>query len=137
MGHIDPRAFSLVNVSVYEHRNLAAVPEVNPADASAMIDGGAQLVDVRTRDEFEAGHVPGARHVPLETLDSDADLDRDEPLVIYCRSGDRSGMAADAFAASGWDAHSIEGGLLAWKEADLPLEPEHGEVADRSGLPPR
>ena len=45
-------------------------------------------------------------------------------------------MAADAFAASGWDAHSIEGGLLAWAEAGLPLEPEGGEVADRSGLPP-
>ena len=113
------------------------MPEVTPADAKQLVDGGAQLVDVRTEPEFEAGHVPGARHIPLETLDSDpASLDRDQPLVIYCRSGDRSGMAADAFAASGWDAHSIEGGLLAWAEAGLELEPEGGEVAERSGLPP-
>ena len=58
-------------------------------------------------------------------------------VVLYCRSGDRSGTAAAAFAASGRDAHSIAGGLLAWTEAGLPIEPEDGHVAERSGLPPR
>ena len=46
-------------------------------------------------------------------------------------------MAAEAFAASGWSAHSIEGGLAAWAERGLPLEPQDGQVAERSILPPR
>lgn len=113
------------------------MPEVSPAEAKELVDAGAQLVDVRTPEEYEAGHVPGARLVPLETLESDSGLDHETPVVIYCRSGDRSGMAADAFAASGWDARSIAGGLLAWEEAGLELEPDGGEVVERSGLPPR
>jgi rhodanese-related sulfurtransferase len=114
------------------------MPEVTPTDAKPLIDDGAQLVDVRTEDEFTAGHIPGARHVPLPDLRSEAaGLDQARPVVVYCRSGDRSGVAADAFAASGWDAHSIEGGLLAWSEAGLPIEPEGGTVAPTSGLPPR
>jgi rhodanese-related sulfurtransferase len=113
------------------------MPEVDPSEARKLIEAGAQLIDVRSEEEFEAGHIPGSRLVPLDTVHSDAaGLDKGEPLVVYCRSGDRSGMAADAFAASGWDAHSIEGGLLAWAEAGLPLEPEGAAVADRSGLPP-
>jgi hypothetical protein len=46
-------------------------------------------------------------------------------------------MAADAFAASGWDAHSVAGGLLAWSEDGLPLEPEAAVVAEPANLPPR
>jgi rhodanese-related sulfurtransferase len=114
------------------------MPEVPPADARELIESGAQVVDVRTPEEFEAGHIAGARLIPLDEVESDAaGLDRSQPLVVYCRSGERSGMAADAFAASGWNAQSIAGGLLAWAEAGLPLEPEGGEVAERSGLPPR
>jgi rhodanese-related sulfurtransferase len=114
------------------------VPEVTPTDAQPLIDDGAQLIDVRTDAEYEAAHIPGARHVPLLEVQSEAaGLDRDRPLVVYCRTGERSGMAADAFAASGWDAHSIEGGLVAWSEAGLPLEPQGGEVVQPSGLPPR
>jgi rhodanese-related sulfurtransferase len=114
-----------------------AVPEVTPGEAKQLIDSGAQLVDVRDEDEYAAGRIPGSRHVPLETVHSEAGgLDRERPLVVYCRSGERSAMAADAFAASGWQAHSIAGGLLAWADAGLPLEPEGGSVAERSGLPP-
>ena len=97
----------------------------------------AQLIDVRTAVEYETGHVPGARHVPLEELqDAAGELDRDRPVVIYCRSGDRSTLAVDAFRASGWDAYAITGGLVAWADEGLPLEPEGGEVAHHSGLPP-
>src|SRR5436309_13944360 len=113
------------------------MPEADPAEAQTLIESGAQLVDVRSSEEFDAGHIPGARLVPLDTVHSDAaGLDRGRPLVVYCRSGDRSGMAADAFAASGWDAHSIAGGLLAWKDDGLPLDPDDGAVVERSGLPP-
>lgn len=99
---------------------------------------GAQLVDVRTQEEREAAHIPGTAHIPLERLEeSAAELDRDRPLVLYCRSGDRSAMAAEAFSASGWDATSLQGGILAWADSGLPLEPEGGEVISPSGLPPK
>jgi rhodanese-related sulfurtransferase len=114
------------------------MPEVSPSQAQQLIGSGAQLVDVRTDAEYAAGHIPGARHVPLAELQSEAaGLEREQPLVVYCRSGERSGMAADAFAASGWDAHSIEGGLLQWADERLPLEPEDGSVAENPNLPPR
>jgi rhodanese-related sulfurtransferase len=114
------------------------MPEVTPAEATQLIDAGAQLVDVREDDEFEAGRIPGARHVPLTRVQTEAaGLDREKPLIVYCRTGERSGMAADAFDASGWQASSIAGGLLGWVEDGLPLEPEDGSVAERSGLPPR
>jgi rhodanese-related sulfurtransferase len=97
----------------------------------------AQLVDVRTPAEYEAGHIAGARHVPLEELRATAaELEHDRPVVFYCRSGDRSSMAVEAFRASGWDAYAIGGGLVAWAERGLPLEPENSEVAHHSGLPP-
>jgi rhodanese-related sulfurtransferase len=114
------------------------MPEVTPTEAKDLIAAGAQVVDVRTDPEYAAGHIPGARHVPLAEIQSEAaGLDRDRPLVVYCRSGERSGMAADAFAASGWDAHSIEGGLLQWSDEGLALEPEGGSVAENPNLPPR
>jgi rhodanese-related sulfurtransferase len=96
-----------------------------------------QLVDVRLDDEWEAGHIAGARHIPLDSLSARAgEIDRSQPVVLYCRSGDRSGGAADALAASGWDVQSMEGGLEAWVEKGLKLEPEDGEVIAPSGLPP-
>jgi rhodanese-related sulfurtransferase len=93
---------------------------------------------VRTDVEFEAGHIPGARHIPLADMQREsATLDQGKPVVVYCRSGNRSGPAADAFAASGWDAHSIEGGLIAWNEAGFELEPAGGAVAENPNMPPR
>jgi rhodanese-related sulfurtransferase len=114
------------------------MPEVTATEAAELIAAGAQVVDVRTEPEYAAGHIAGARHVPLADVQSEAAvLDRERPLVIYCRSGERSGMAADAFAASGWDAHSIAGGLLQWADDGLELEPEGGVVAENPNLPPR
>ncbi len=112
--------------------------ELPPERVAALLEeGGAQVVDVRTPEEHEAGYIAGARHIPVAMLSEAAgELDRSRPLVLYCRGGERSGTAAEAFAASGWEAYSMEGGLLAWSEAGLPLEPEAGEVAARDPLPP-
>jgi rhodanese-related sulfurtransferase len=100
-------------------------------------DGEIELVDVRLPEEWEAGHIEGAKHIPLDSLSSRAgEIDRSKPVVLYCRSGDRSGGVADALAASGWDVESMDGGLVAWVEQGLPIEPEDGEVVAPSGLPP-
>jgi rhodanese-related sulfurtransferase len=96
-----------------------------------------ELVDVRLDEEWEAARIPGAKHIPLDSLSARAaEIDRSKPVVLYCRSGDRSGGAADALAASGWDVESMDGGIEAWVENGLPVEPEDGEVIAPSGLPP-
>jgi rhodanese-related sulfurtransferase len=117
----------------------AATIQVPPAQARELIDGGAQAVDVRTAVENAAGHISGAKHIPLDKLGADAaeELDSGRPVVVYCRGGNRSAAAAEALRNSGYDAHSIDGGLLAWDEDGLPLEPEGGEVAPPQNLPPR
>jgi rhodanese-related sulfurtransferase len=111
---------------------------ISPSRVAELLERGeAELVDVRTQEERDAGRIPASRHVPIEALSAEADsFDASKTLVFYCRSGDRSGGAADAFAASGHDAHSLTGGLLAWVEEGRPIEPEDGEVGHPSGLPP-
>jgi len=108
--------------------------EVDAAGLEAADD--VQLVDVRTTEEREAGRIPDdTAHIPFEELAARAtELDKDRPIVFYCRSGDRSAVAADAFAVSGFDAASLAGGLLAWKEAGREVA---GEVGQPSGLPPK
>ena len=111
--------------------------ELAPERVAELVESGdAQVIDVRSDDEHVAGHIAGTRHIALTALqDESAGLDRERPVVLYCRSGERSGAAAQAFRASGWDARSMAGGLVAWAENGLPLEPEDGEVAPRSNLP--
>ena len=87
-------------------------------------------MDVREPYEHEAGRIDGSLHIELERLPGEAArLDRDRPILFYCRSGSRSALAADAFAASGYDAHNLDGGMKAWVGAGLPIEPSDGRVA--------
>ena len=98
----------------------------------------AQVVDVRTAAEYDASHAPGALHVSLDELQAAAaGFDRERPIVFYCRAGERSQMVVDAFRASGWDAYGLSGGLVAWAERGLPLDPEDGQVATHSSIPSR
>lgn len=114
------------------------MPELAAAEAKQIITAGAQLIDVRTPVEYEAGRIPGSLHIPLADVPREAArLDRERPVVLYCRAGNRSGPAADAFAASGWEAHSIEGGLIAWADAGFELDPAGGSVAENPNMPPR
>jgi rhodanese-related sulfurtransferase len=99
--------------------------------AELLVDAQVQLIDVREIDEYDAGRISGARHIPLAQLPAlAADLDRGKPIVFYCRSGSRSAMAAEAFRGAGFNAHNMAGGLLDWDAAGLPLEPADGRVAD-------
>src|SRR5215207_6599945 len=94
---------------------------------------GAQIIDVREDHEHEAGHVAGDRHIVLPDLTAEAgSLDKDQPVVVYCRSGSRAEVAADALAASGYQAYNLEGGFVAWLEAGLPAEPEGAVAAKQS-----
>jgi rhodanese-related sulfurtransferase len=98
--------------------------------AELLGDADTQLVDVRRPDEHEAGRIAGAVHIELDRLPAEAgSLDRERRIVFYCRSGSRSAMATDAFRASGYDAYNMAGGLEAWVESGLPMEPAGGRVA--------
>ena len=90
-----------------------------------------EVIDVREPYEYEAGHIAGARHVPLEHLAAEAEtIPRDRPVAFQCRLGARSAMATSAFRAAGYDAYNLSGGLAAWHERGLPLEPADGYVAE-------
>jgi rhodanese-related sulfurtransferase len=105
--------------------------ELSPKQAEELIrEGDGQLVDVREPYEHEAGRIAGSLHIELQSLPEEAAaLDRERPILFYCRSGSRSALAADAFAASGYDARNLDGGLEAWVAAGLPIEPSGGHVA--------
>ena len=93
--------------------------------------GEVQLIDVREGYEWEAGRIAGARHVELGAVAAEAaTIDRDTPVVFYCRVGGRSAMAANAFNRAGYEAYTMTGGLLAWEARGLPLEPSDGRVAE-------
>lgn len=106
--------------------------DYTPQEVKELLDRGAiQLVDVRQLHEHEAGRIEGDRLIELaELTEQAASIDRDTPVVFYCRSGGRSAMATQAFEQAGFDAHNLVGGLLAWDEAGLPLIPDGGYVAE-------
>jgi len=107
--------------------------DIDPAELVDLMRRGEplQVVDVREPYEREAGHIADTLHIPMVELTSRAgEIDRELPVVFYCRVGARSDMAAQAFRASGYEALSMRGGLVRWAAEDRPLSPEGGTVAD-------
>jgi rhodanese-related sulfurtransferase len=105
--------------------------EISREEAQKLVDDGAQLVDVRAEHEWELGRIEGAAHLPLaELADRTAEIDKERPVVFYCRGGNRSTMAVEALAAAGYDARKLSEGIVGWAEAGLPLAPEGGQVAE-------
>ncbi len=90
--------------------------EVDVEQARRLIhEQAAQLIDVREQHERDAGHIPGDRYLDMQHVAPQADtIDKDRPVIFYCRVGIRSGMTAAAFNAAGWKAYNLRGGLLPW-----------------------
>lgn len=81
------------------------------------------LLDVRTPEEFASGHIPGARNISLQTLPQRlAEVPHDQPVVIYCRSGNRSKQAMQLLAQSGYDEVYDLGGIIEWQAQGLPVQ---------------
>jgi rhodanese-related sulfurtransferase len=103
------------------------IAEVEVAGVSTIFDAGAVLLDVRQPEEWEAGHAPGARHVPLGQLpDRMADLDSATPIVVVCRSGHRSALATEWLTTAGFDAANLVGGMQEWAHAGRVVETDDG-----------
>jgi rhodanese-related sulfurtransferase len=94
---------------------------------AAGVPDGAWLLDVRENDEWAAGHAPEARHIPLGELSARAgEVPRDQVVYVICRSGARSGRAAQALAAAGWEAINVAGGMQDWAAAGRPMTTDSG-----------
>jgi rhodanese-related sulfurtransferase len=105
-----------------------AVPEVDASTGEAEVAEGALLVDVRTPDEWEAGHAPAAIHIPLDQLSArHTELPSDRRIVVICRSGGRSAKATEALVGAGYDAVNLAGGMKAWDSLGLGCVTDAGE----------
>lgn len=101
------------------------VPSVDPGGVPA----GAAVLDVREPDEWAAGHIPGALHVPLGDLPARfGELPQDGALVVVCRSGSRSARAVAWLEAGGVEALNLDGGMGAWAAAGRDMVSETGEA---------
>ena len=95
---------------------------------AAEVPADAYLLDVREPEEWDAGHAPGAVHIPLGELGARyTELDQDRPLYVICRVGGRSAQAAQALAGAGWDASNVADGMVGWQAAGLPMTAESGQ----------
>ena len=120
------------------------IEEIMPWDVPAFMaeHPDALLLDIRERDEFARAHIDGSLNVPRGILESAAEWDyaetepalvlaRDKPVVIICRSGNRSALAAEVLARMGFaDLRSVKLGVKGWNDADQPLRDATGAEID-------
>ena len=110
---------------------VAAVPEVGPRAAKALIEAGALLLDVREPAEWQAGHAPEATPLPMgQVRDHRDSLPRDRRIVVVCRSGGRSAAVTGSLRSWGFDAVNLSGGMCAWAAAGLPVTSPGPDTAD-------
>lgn len=108
-----------------------AVGEETPApvkieQAEEHVASGAQLVDVRTKAEWDTGHLKGAQLLNASEEGflekAKAALDPKKPVLVYCRSGGRSARAAEQLRTAGYTVYDLAGGITAWEKAGKPVE---------------
>lgn len=98
---------------------------LSAADAKTRLDSDPTLfiLDVRQPDEFRGGHIANSKLIPLGELGQRlAELPKDREILCVCRSGSRSGMAAQQLSAAGYQVINLQGGLMAWAGAGYPLK---------------
>lgn len=105
----------------------AAATEIDIAGFHAKHTAGEVplLVDVRTDDEWNSGHVPGAIHIPMQEIQgrlSELDAHKDGPIYFICASGGRSGRVSAQLRNEGYQAVNVMGGTSGWKAAGYPVE---------------
>jgi rhodanese-related sulfurtransferase len=104
-------------MSTQHHPTVAA--EL-PVDLSS--PDSPYLLDVREQDEWDAGHVAGAVHIPMgELLDRLAEVPKDTDVVVVCRSGNRSQAVTDYLRRGGWTARNLADGMLGWASLGRPM----------------
>ncbi|MGC2166601.1 MAG: rhodanese-like domain-containing protein [Gallionella sp.] len=117
---------SMLFWSIFGNR-IRGIKEVDCIAALQLINHkNAIVLDVREDDEYKAGHVLGAKLVPLGKLTEhlpQLEKYKDRPIVVMCRSGIRSATACTRLGKHGFtQAHNLAGGVIAWQKANLPLD---------------
>ena len=102
------------------------ITEISPQDAAARSkSGGAVIVDVREKDEWDEEHIPGAIHLSRGTIELDIEEKVPDPnamIICHCGGGGRSALAAESLQRMGYkNVRSMAGGFKAWKAAGLPV----------------
>lgn len=98
------------------------VQEVSIQELDQAIASGARVIDVRELDEFDAGHVPSAIHIPLNSIPERlGEIPTSQRLWLICKSGGRSMTAANYLEAQGFDVVSVAGGTMGWIAAGKPV----------------
>lgn len=104
---------------------VTGINQVNTFEATRLINDDALVLDVREDSEWNAGHIPDAKHIPLGRLNArvgELDKFKDKPIVVNCRSGHRSNRACAMLKKSGFaNVHNLSGGIMAWQQANLPV----------------
>ncbi len=105
----------------------SSLSEISPQQASKIVaSDNAVIIDVRTQEEWDAGHIPDAVHIPLSDVKSrleDFKAYEGKTLVMQCRSGKRSAKAANILLDAGFiNVSNLKGGIMAWKKEKLPVE---------------
>jgi rhodanese-related sulfurtransferase len=95
------------------------LPTVKPAQAQEMLKSGATLLDVRDNSEWNAGHAPGAVHIPVRNVGAQATkrLPKGRPVIVTCRTGSRARGATRILREKGIEAYNLAGGMSAWESA--------------------
>ncbi len=109
---------------------VAAAPEkvntkIAPADYQSKFGAGSDhiLIDVRTPEEFASGHIPGSVNIPVDSLGQRlSEVPQDKPVVLYCRSGNRSGQAAQILDQAGYSQIYDLGGIVTWQQQGYPVQ---------------
>lgn len=105
---------------------VSGVTQVNTLEATRLINQDALVLDVREDKEFVAGHIPKARHIPLGALPErlkELEKFKTKPIVVNCRSGQRSARACGILKKHGFEnVVNLAGGIMAWESAHLPME---------------
>lgn len=104
---------------------LSGVEQADTLKATRLYNDDALVLDVREDNEYAAGHIPKAKHIPLAQLAgriSELDKFKNKPVLVTCRSGQRSARACGMLKKAGFETvYNQAGGLLAWERASLPV----------------
>jgi rhodanese-related sulfurtransferase len=98
---------------------------------ASQVEPGAYLLDVREDDEWQAGHAPGAHHLPMMEIPARmAEIPDDTDVVVVCRSGGRSGQVVSYLTRNGWDnVRNLDGGMQSWAASGREVVAENGQQA--------
>lgn len=104
---------------------LSGIEQADTLKATRLFNDDALILDVREDKEFASGHIPKARHIPLGKLGSrmqELDKFKSQPILVTCRSGQRSARACGMLKKAGFETvYNQAGGILAWERANLPI----------------